>query len=471
MDSIAGHHPMSRRLSEYTANLEAIGQEHVLRFANELSGHELTSLLDQIEILDLPRLQRLIRDLLSSTADEGEHAALEPPALIESGDDEACRLRDQTAIQAGEEALRNGKVGAFLVAGGQGTRLGYDGPKGRFPVGPLTQRSLFAYHSQRVFATCRRYDIELPFYVMTSQANHASTLSAFEEAAFFGLDPKQVVFFSQGMLPAIDRQGKLLLATRSSLALSPDGHGGCLDAMQRSGALDDMHERGLDELFYFQVDNPLAPVFDPAFIGHHLLASAEMSTKVVEKISPDEKVGVLARRGDRHCLVEYTDLSQELAAQRDDSGRLRFRAGNIAIHLLNLSFVRRLLQDGTGLPVHRADKKVACVDAEGAPVQPDEPNGIKMEMFVFDALQFAKRVITQEVHRADEFSPVKNAEGADSPASARAALSEQARRWVAGAGLSVPEGELEVGPLFALDAQAFKDTLSQADIGPVYDRS
>jgi UDP-N-acetylglucosamine/UDP-N-acetylgalactosamine diphosphorylase len=462
---------MSTRLSDTTRKLKQIGQEHVLRFAGELNPDELSALLDQIDALDLARLERLIQDVLAPAADETGQPELEPPTLIEPGDDEASRARDQAAIAAGEEALRNGKVGAFLVAGGQGTRLGYDGPKGRYPVGPVTHRSLFAYHAQRVSATCRRYDVELPFYVMTSQANHESTVAAFEEAAHFGLDPKQVIFFTQGMLPAVDRQGKLLLSTRSSLALSPDGHGGCLDAMQRSGALDDMAARGIEELFYFQVDNPLAPVFDPAFIGHHVLASAEMSTKVVEKTSPGEKVGVLAKRAGRHCLVEYSDLDDELAAQQDDNGRLRFLAGNIAIHLLNLAFVRRLLQDGTGLPVHRANKKVPCVDAAGAAVEPDEPNAIKMEMFVFDALQFAERVITQAVHRADEFSPVKNAEGDDSPATARDALSDQARRWVTGAGLTAPDGELEVGPLFALDAEAFIETVGQADIGPVYDRS
>ena len=462
---------MSDRRALMAQALAAVGQEHVLRFADELPEGDLSQLLDQLEALDLPRLQRLIQDVLEPASDQAQAAELQPPELIERGDDPACAARDKAARERGEQLLRAGKVGAFLVAGGQGTRLGYDGPKGRFPVGPLTQRSLFAYHAQRVLASCRRYDAELPFYIMTSQANHASTVAAFEEAAWFGLDPRQVVFFSQGLLPAIDRDGKMLLASRSSLALSPDGHGGCFDAMERNGALADMERRGLEELFYFQVDNPLAQVFDPLFIGHHSLASAEMSTKVVEKSSPAEKVGVLATQNGQHCLVEYSDLADDLASRQDGSGRLMFRAGNIAIHMLRLSFIRRLLNEGSGLPVHRADKKVPCLDAHGKPVQPTEPNAIKMEMFVFDALGFASQVTTQDVDRADEFAPVKNAKGSDSPATARAALSDQARRWATAAKLPVKDGDLEVGPLFGLDFYDFRDTLTQGDVGPVFDRS
>ena len=462
---------MSDRRALIAQSLAAVGQEHVLRYADELSPTELAQLLDQIETLDLARLERLIQEVLAPGTSTSGGAELQPPVLIERGDHPAAIERDKAARDRGEQLLRAGKVGAFLVAGGQGTRLGYDGPKGRFPVGPLTQRSLFAYHAQRVLASCRRYDAELPFYIMTSQANHASTVAAFEEAAWFGLDPEQVIFFSQGLLPAIDSDGKLLLASRSSLALSPDGHGGCFDAMERNGALADMERRGLEELFYFQVDNPLAQVFDPLFIGHHSLASAEMSTKVVEKSSPSEKVGVLATQDGRHCLVEYSDLSDDLAAQQDDSGRLRFRAGNIAIHMLRLSFIRQLLTEGSGLPVHRANKKVPCLDAHGQLVQPTQPNAIKMEMFVFDALSFASRVTTQDVDRADEFAPVKNAEGSDSPATARTALSDQARRWATAAKLPVKDGDLEVGPLFGLDFTEFRNTLTQADVGPVFDRS
>lgn len=461
---------MHERLRALHDALEAQGQAHVLRFAEDLSDSEATAFAEQLESLDLPRLSTLIDTVLSGTPDAADadsgSAVLEPPDVLDWGVDDD---RDARAREAGAALLAAGKVGAFLVAGGQGTRLGYDGPKGRFPVGPLSRRSLFAYHAQRVLATSRRYGTKLPFYVMTSRANDESTQTAFREAHWFGLDPSQVFFLVQGMLPAIDRNGKLLLASRSSLSLSPDGHGGCFRALQQSGALDDMAQRGLEQLFYFQVDNPLAQVFDPLFIGHHVLGDASMSTKVVDKADAHEKVGVLARRDGETCLLEYSDLPDELAESRDPDGRLRYRAGNIAIHMLDLGFVRRIA-DGNELPVHRADKKVVSLDEQGQRIEPTEPNAVKMEMFVFDALPMAERSVTQVVLREDEFAPVKNAEGNDSPATSEAALSTQAKRWMSSAGLAVPEGPAEIGPLFALDPAEFRANLTRADFGPMFDR-
>jgi len=446
------------------------GQGHVLRFADELDEESLRRFLEQLEALDLARLARLFASV-SGPAPAGDGAALQPCELIEVGEGEEHRRRDRIAREAGSEALAAGQVAAFLVAGGQGTRLGFDGPKGRFPVGPLTQRSLFAYHAQRVLAISRRFSASAPYYVMTSESNHASTLAAFEEAGWFGLDREQVVFLVQGMLPAVDRQGRLLLAARDSLALSPDGHGGSLRALQRSGALQDMERRGVRHIFYFQVDNPLAPVLDPVFLGHHLLGRAEMSSKVVAKTDPHERVGIVVQQGGRTGVIEYSDLDPALASQRDEQGRLRFRAGNIAIHAFALDFVRRLLISGVELPVHRAEKVVPCLDEHGRPLRPERPNAVKLEMFVFDALGHAERVVTQEVRREDEFAPVKNAEGADSPATARAALVAQGKRWLAAAGLPVPAGPVEVGPLFALDPDEFAANLSRTSFGPVFDRS
>jgi UDP-N-acetylglucosamine/UDP-N-acetylgalactosamine diphosphorylase len=456
---------LSDLLKSVEADLRGVGQEHVLRFLDRGDASAQAAFLKELSELDLHRIQGLVERVLGEEIDED--GALEPPAVMGWGDAE----RDGQARAAGEQLLSQGKVGAFLVAGGQGTRLGYDGPKGRFPVGPLSGRSLFAYHAHRVLAASRRHGAQLPFYVMTSRANNESTVAAFEEAGWFGLDPGQVFFLVQGMLPAIDRQGKLLLSSPTSLSMSPDGHGGCFRALSMSGALDDMQRRGIEQLFYFQVDNPLAQVLDPVFIGHHVLARAEMSTKVVEKTEAAEKVGVLAQRNGQTCLAEYSDLDAELAAERTEDGKLLYRAGNIAIHMLDLAFVQRLLDAGNELPVHRADKKVPCLDGSGQLVEPERPNAIKMEMFVFDALPLAERVTTQEVLRRDEFAPVKNAEGADSPGTCTAALVDQAKRWMKAAGLAVPEGPAEVGPLFALDQEAFRANLTHADFGPVFDRS
>ncbi len=461
---------MPGRRESLAARLQEAGQGHVLRFLGELTEAERATFLAQLEALDLPRLARLIPAVLAPPG-TGRAPELQPCEILDLGAGDSHRQRDAEARQRGEELLARGAVAAFMVAGGQGTRLGYEGPKGRFPVGPLTGRSLFAYHSQRVLATGRRYGATVPLYVMTSDVNHASTVAAFEEAGWFGLDRRQVSFFTQGMLPAIDTSGRLLLAGRGALAMSPDGHGGSLRALAGSGALQDMERRGIEEIFYFQVDNPLARVLDPAFIGHHAGARAEMSTKVVAKTDPGEKVGVLARIDGRVGVIEYSDLAPELAAARDGEGRLLYRAGNIAIHMLALPFVRRLTAAGAELPVHRADKAVPCLDEAGRLVRPERPNAVKMETFVFDALGFAREVVTQEVAREDEFAPVKNREGADSPATARAALAAQAARWMAAAGLAAPRGDAEVGPLFALDEAEFVANLTRSDFGPVFDRS
>jgi UDP-N-acetylglucosamine/UDP-N-acetylgalactosamine diphosphorylase len=460
----------SGRLERLRSRLTEFGQQHVLQHVQRLDPPSREVFLAQLESLDLARLQRLTDRVLNGPAAQ-QAARIEPPELLECGDDAALTERDREAREAGEDLLRKGAVAAFMVAGGQGSRLGFDGPKGRFPIGPLTNRTLFAYHAQRVLATSRRYGARAPLYVMTSEATHQSTVAAFEEAAWFGLDRDDVRFLQQGMLPAIDRQGRLLLAEHGSLFMSPDGHGGSLTALRASGALDEMGMRGIREIFYFQVDNPLARVLDPVFVGHHALAAAEMSTKVVAKTDPGEKVGVLAQVDGRVAVVEYSDLSQELAAELDEQGRLRFRAGNIAIHMLGVDFVRRITEGGLELPVHRAEKVVPFIDEAGELVRPEAPNAIKMETFVFDALPLARCAVTQEVRREDEFAPVKNAQGPDSPATARAALADQARRWGAAAGLALPEGPVEVGPLFALDQEQFLANLTRSDFGPVFDRS
>jgi UDP-N-acetylglucosamine/UDP-N-acetylgalactosamine diphosphorylase len=460
--------PLPDRLRRMRERLAGAGQEHVLRFADRLTEARLARFLDQLDALDVDRVARLFRSVAVGAA---ARPTLQPCELIELGEGEEHRRRDRAARQVGEEALAAGHVAAFMLAGGQGSRLGFEGPKGRFPVGPLTSRSLFAYHAHRVLAVSRRYDAPAPLYVLTSEANQQSTQAAFEEAGWFGLQRDQVTFLAQGMLPAVDPQGRLLLADEGSLFMSPDGHGGSLRALQRSGALDEMASRGVCQVFSFQVDNPLAPVLDPVFVGHHLLGRAEMSSKVVAKTDAREKVGVVARIDGRVGVIEYSDLAPELAAARDEQGRLRYRAGNIAIHVFETDFVRRLLSRGVELPVHRAEKIVPCLDEQGRPVRPDRPNAVKMELFIFDALSHAERVVTQEVRREDEFAPVKNAEGPDSPATARAALVAQGKRWMALAGLPVPSGPVEVGPLFALDEAEFAANLVHNSFGPVFDRS
>jgi UDP-N-acetylglucosamine/UDP-N-acetylgalactosamine diphosphorylase len=275
------------------------------------------------------------------------------------------------------------------------------------------------------------------------------------------------------MMPAFSIDGKLLLAEKNSLALSPDGHGGSLRALRRSGALADMRTRGIEHLSYFQVDNPLVHTIDPLFIGLHDLTGSEMSSKTIPKAGPLEKVGNFVVGDGVLQVIEYSDLPETLATQTNPDGTLKFNAGSIAIHALRVSFIERLNAGGQlKLPWHRAEKKVPYVDESGNPVKPDKPNAVKLEQFVFDAIPLAKNAIVYETDRAEEFSPVKNAEGGDSPATSRRDQVRRAARWLTAAGLSVPtknnepDATIEISPLFAATAEQLKAKKFPASIQP-----
>ena len=442
------------------------GQGQVFAFWPQLDDAARRALLAQAAEIDLAEVTRLARTLLGAGgAPAVDLDGLEPApyeALPAHGGDAAAWAQ---ARAAGEAALRAGRVAAFTVAGGQGTRLGFDGPKGTFPVTPVMGKPLFQVFAEKILAAGRRHGRPLHWFIMTSHANHAATEAFFAAHGCFGLDPARVHCFRQGRMPAVDFAGRILLEAPGSVAMSPDGHGGSLRALHRSGALDLMRREGVDTISYFQVDNPLVRCIDPAFLGWHLTHGAEMSAKMIPKAYPEEKVGHFCRQRGRLVVIEYSDLPAAMQREVDPAtGRLRYLAGSIAIHVLDRDFVRRLATAGSesALPFHRADKKIATVDAAGRPVPLAQPNGVKFEMFVFDALPFARRPLVIETDRADDFSPVKNAAGVDSPETARADQLRQAARWLRGAGAAIatdptglPPIAVEVSPLFGDDAASF----------------
>jgi UDP-N-acetylglucosamine/UDP-N-acetylgalactosamine diphosphorylase len=317
---------------------------------------------------------------------------------------------------------------------------------------------------------------------MTSPENHEATARFFAEHDHFGLE--HVRFFVQGQLPAVDRDtGKILLAAKGHLALSPDGHGGTLGALAARpsdggpSCLDELRARGIRTLFYFQVDNPLVQIADPAFLGLHRESGAEISFKVIEKFAPDERVGVVVRVGDSPQVIEYSDLPTELAERREPDGSLELWAGSIAVHILEREFIERLVDSGGQLPFHRAIKKVPFIDDSGRLVQPQEPNAVKFERFIFDALPQARRWTLVETDRAVEFEPLKNATGPDSPATVRQRMSDLFAGWLESSGVRVPRGKdgsvpfgIEVSPLFALDAEELKAKVNPGLVidGPLY---
>jgi len=302
------------------ARLEPYGQQHVLKFWDELSADQRQRLADQVRSIELESLDALLR---SDEAGEDWAAlarrAVAPPAFrLHTDSDHISR---EEARQQGERELRAGRLGVIIVAGGQGTRLGFDAPKGMYPIGPVSGASLFQILVEKVVALRRRYKVHIPLYVMTSPATHAPTVSFFAEHERFGLPSEDLKIFSQGTMPAVDaRTHRLLLSAKDSLALSPDGHGGTLEALERSGSLADMKRRGLKHLFYLQVDNPLTAVGDPSFVGYHVLSGSELSTAVKAKVAAEEKVGNVVSVDGCVRIIEYSDLPAEAACRQCEDG-------------------------------------------------------------------------------------------------------------------------------------------------------
>ncbi len=440
---------------ELLNRLAAAGQSHLVDFLPELSDSEAQELLSQLEALDFTELTSLARDYVLQRPETLIPENIAPaPYFPRVPRDDAELQRYQKAEALGAELIASGAVAFLTVAGGQGTRLGYNAPKGTYPIGPVTGRSLFAYFGEGIRRLGERCGRKLTWYVMTSTLNRAATEEFFHDHGFFGLEPDQVFFFTQGTMPAFGRDGKLLLAGKSSLALSPNGHGGTLLALRKSGALEKMEKEGTRIISYFQVDNPLAPFADPLFLGLHELEKAEMSAIMLPKTGPFEKLGNFCSCDGRISIIEYSDLPAELAESRNEDGSLRFISGSPAIHLISRDFVSRLTADGTlRLPWHRADKKIPFIDRSGNRVEPTEPNGVKLESFIFDALPLAERVVVLEGVREEMFAPTKNAVGVDSVESCRAMLTARDARRLRDAGAAVamhadgtPAVRLELSP-------------------------
>ncbi len=445
--------PSEKRILERTRRA---GQGQLLRWYDSLDAERRAKLLAQLEALDFDLIARLVAEYLGGR-ETPSAKCMRPAAVIRLPQDDRDRDLEARARRAGEERLAAGEVGLVTVAGGQGTRLRFEGPKGAFPIGPVSRKCIFALHAEKIRAISRRYRCQLPWYIMTSPANRDSTQELFKEHDYFGLAPDDVTFFVQGVLPAVDKSGRVLLADRDRLATSPDGHGGLLEALRKSGALAQMEKRSVKLLFYFQVDNPILSVADPVFLGYHVMRDCDMSLKVLKKRDAHEPVGVVCEADGGPRVIEYSELADDLAEKTDERGGLSYWAGSIAIHGFSRDFLER--SSLRTLPFHRALKEVAYIADDGEVVNPAEPNAVKFERFIFDVLPWAKSWVCVETRREVDFAPVKNAEGEDSPATARQAMMNLWASWLDAAGHRVPRDakgncqlRLEISPLYALDA-------------------
>jgi UDP-N-acetylglucosamine/UDP-N-acetylgalactosamine diphosphorylase len=449
--------------------LKKYNQSQLLAFWGRLNAADRQNLLAQIQQLDLVKIDDWVANFVKNPISAEIGAGFVPARSYSPAPVDAEQKRKYgKAIELGKELISAGKVAALVVAGGQGTRLGFDGPKGNFPISPVKKKTLFHIFAETISAVSEKYKTVCPWYIMTSPLNYIETQEIFRLNNYYGLKKSDVFIFQQGTMPNFSFDGKILLDGKSNIACSPDGHGGTLKALCKSRALDDMKKRGVEFLSYWQVDNPLVNIFDPLFIGLHALDEAEMSSKALIKAGPKEKVGNFCLVDGRVTVIEYSDFPDDLAEKQNPDGSLVFRFGSIAIHIISVGFVEKLNAEGFSLPLHRAVKKIPHIDRHGRCVEPAEPNGVKLETFIFDALPMASKSVILETKRSEEFAPVKNATGVDSIKTAKQIMIARAAGWLESAGVTVPrkpDGSvdciIEIAPGFALEKDDIKAKLTQ----------
>lgn len=391
------------------ALLREHGQEHVLRFYDGLSEDEKKSLLNQIESIDWR-----IFEVLSASDVMANRGKFEPLGALTV---EEIQARKSEFELAGVKALASQKVGAVLLAGGQGTRLGLDKPKGMLNVGVNKTLYLFEAHIRwllHIKDICGKF---VPLYIMTSDINNADTVAFFEEHDYFGYDREYVRFFIQEMTPAVDYNGRIYLSEKGKIALSPNGNGGWFRSMIRAGLVDEMKAKGIEYLTAFSVDNVLQKINDPAFVGATVLSDADIGAKVVRKADEREKVGVLCLEDGKPSIVEYYEMTDEMAELKDENGNLAYAFGVILNYMFKLDKLIELA--GKDMPLHIVKKKIPYIDENGDRITPDEPNGYKFETLILDMVHLMNSCLSYEVVREKEFAPIKNRTGVDSLDSAR----------------------------------------------------
>ncbi len=395
--------------------LSKFGQEHILKCYDELSPAEQASLLAQIDLIDLSVLENLDNDNNISS----KRGKFEPLGAATIDD---IAANSESYEKTGLEALRAGKVAAVLLAGGQGTRLGFDKPKGMFNIGVSRELYIFECLIGNLMDVVKQTGTWIPLYIMTSEKNHDDTVEFFEKMGYFGYNSEFVRFFIQDMAPSVDFSGKIYMEDKGRISMSPNGNGGWFSSLLRAGLMEDIKEKGVEWLNVFAVDNVLQRIADPLFIGAVIESGMQSGSKVVSKADPDERVGVLCLEDGMPSIVEYYEMTDEMRTLRDENGDLSYRFGVILNYLFN---VEKLLEiSGKKLPVHIVDKKIPYMNENGEMISPEKPNGHKFETLVLDMVHMQDSCLAYEVVRNREFAPVKNSSGVDSVDSARELLKE-----------------------------------------------
>jgi len=395
------------------ALLEEKGQTQLLKYYDELSDDGKKTLLEGIA-----NIEWSFEDALANPVDmSGKGRDIRPIAGIRRAEIEK-KLKEFEEV--GVAAIKAGKVAAVLLAGGMGTRLGVDGPKGAYDIGVTKPLYIFEQQMKNLMEVTEKCGVIVPLYIMTSDKNHTQTTSFWKEHNYFGYPESAVKFFKQDMAPAVDYDGKIILERKDTPALSPNGNGGWFSSLQRAGLCEDLHARGVEWLNIYAVDNVLQRIADPVFVGATILSGVNCGAKVICKTEPKEKVGVLCMDGTQPDIIEYYELTDEMANLRDENGDLVYCYGAIMNYLFNLARLEEIVDQK--IPVHIVEKKIECLCEDGETRKPDKENGKKFETLAVDLIKLMGSVLPFEVVREKEFAPIKNKTGVDSVESARELL-------------------------------------------------
>ncbi|KAM0262863.1 hypothetical protein ACHAQJ_001454 [Trichoderma viride] len=464
--------PSSEAVSELKEKYTKADQGHVFTFYDSLSTAEKATFFEQLSGFDPAYINKIADRALNPPQVEETATKLEP--LPESA---SASILDSSPVdinkwyESGLELIGSNQVAVVLMAGGQGTRLGSSAPKGCFDIGLPSHKPLFKIQAERIRKVeqlaAKKAGVDkvvVPWYVMTSGPTRKPTEQFFAENDFFGLSKENVKIFEQGVLPCISNEGKIILESKSKVAVAPDGNGGIYQALIVSGVLDDMRKRGIQHIHAYCVDNCLVKVADPVFIGFSASLNVDIATKVVRKRDATESVGLIVSKNGKPDVVEYSEIDTETAEARDSNhpDLLKFRAANIVNHYYSFGFLESIPQWAHKLPHHVARKKIPATDLEsGELIKPAKPNGIKLEQFVFDCFPLLSldKFACMEVNRIDEFSPLKNASGTgqDDPETSKADIMNQGLRWAQEAGaIVVSDGGIEISPLISYGGEGLE---------------
>ena len=404
---------MEEDFTKLKEELNKYNQNHLLYFYEKLDDNKKEKLINQIKKIDFNQ----ISDLYENTKKKIEFN----DAKIESINfvDKSKMLKEEIDKyeEKGAKVIRDGKYAVVTMAGGQGTRLGHNGPKGTFDIGLDSHKSIFELLCNTLKEAKEKYGVYVSWYIMTSEENNKQTVDFFEENNYFGYDKEKVMFFKQGQLPMCDTEGKILIDETGLIKEAADGHGGVFESMRKDGVIADMKNKGIEWVFIGGVDNVLAKMVDSVLTGLSIKNNVLAAGKSVVKAGPKERVGVFCKRNGKPSVIEYTEITEEMAEAQDKSGNLLFGESHILCNLFNIKAIENISEKK--LPYHSAFKKAKYINAKGELVVPEKPNAYKFEAFLFDAFESLEDMTIMRVKREEEFAPVKNAEGVDSPETAR----------------------------------------------------